>query len=506
MANEENSTQINADGTGCLIPRKTSLKSTLTALFILLHLLAPSYTIGEEPEVISVDLHIRAEWFQLAPSVYEMNDHTGAMARSALRTLRAIDPDSGELYDNSKIPLDCDPGNLRRTFRLEKEKFLLGEPILVEFRVELEGPGKWQEFIGGNYRARGRDDNFLFIMRHEDKTWVRDPYLHVDTSMLGGRIGSCEVRRDKPLSYWFPVQRWCAVDKPGRYELYCLQSAPGYLRSQVWGERQALNANIPDYVKIDHYMDENGVLIDSKTGERSERYAVGSVWQKHEWDSPLVEYIPSDVVEHAERFWSVREVADFAHFTITVRQGSDEERKQMIEYWTGIAEPGIGEDMPAERSTAAVYAIQHALQGDFLPLIEKWIFTKPGSVNPVALFNGLAMRSSSESLAMLLRSGDPLALQAMSLFLPSDRIPEVIPQLIEWLTHENSQVRLDSETLLCMWTGQAFPYDPRSYYYQQPTIEEARGFQSMWKAWWEKNKDNFKPEVRHDNSIGGRHP
>ena len=56
----------------------------------------------------------------------------------------------------------------------------------MEFRIELDGKGEWREPVGGNYRARGRDDNFFFLMRHEDGTWVRDPYAPIDFSMGGG--------------------------------------------------------------------------------------------------------------------------------------------------------------------------------------------------------------------------------------------------------------------------------------------------------------------------------
>jgi hypothetical protein len=35
------------------------------------------------------------------------------------------------------------------------------DDIPVELRVELDGPGTHREAIGGNYRARGRADNFL---------------------------------------------------------------------------------------------------------------------------------------------------------------------------------------------------------------------------------------------------------------------------------------------------------------------------------------------------------
>jgi hypothetical protein len=152
------------------IRRYIALGSIL-GIAILFHASLSSYAEREEagPEEILVDLHIRAEWLPLSPS-----SDTPGTTRSALRTLRAIDPESEESYDRSKDVFRCNPTDLRRAFLLEKEEFLLGEPLLVEFRITLDGPGEWREPVGGNYRARGRDDNFLFLMRHEDGTWVRD--------------------------------------------------------------------------------------------------------------------------------------------------------------------------------------------------------------------------------------------------------------------------------------------------------------------------------------------
>jgi hypothetical protein len=381
---------------------------------------------------------------------------------------------------------------LRRTFRLEKKEYLLGEPLLVEFRIALDGPGQWREPIGGNYRARGRDDNFFFLMRHEDGTWVRDPYAPINVYM-GGISSLYEVGQNEPQSYWLPVQRWCAIDRPGAYDLYCFQMAHGH---EVLGKHRALIAGMPDEVRRDHFFNADGALIDSKTGKRSERYSITSSWRRHEWEvSPLIEYIPADVAAHAGKSWNVQNVMDFAHFRIVVREGSDEGRQQMIEYWTNIAESETERNIPAIRPTAAIYAIQFAQQqDDFLPLIEKWIATKTRHI----AFSGLAMRPSSRATAILLRAGDPNAVAAMR-FLRPDQVPDVIPQLLEWLTHEDDQMRAQSEARLRAWTGQDFYHTWQGYHYQRPTLEEGRRMQTAWQEWWEKNKSNLKPKTQYNS-------
>lgn len=441
---------------------------------------------SEKREQVRVDSHIRAEWTELPPSVGKPEGGEQTMTLSALRILRAIDPKTEKPYDKTRDIFGCDPADLRRTFRLEKNEFLLGEPILVEFRIELDGPGEWDERIGGNYRARGRDDNFFFLMRHEDGTWVRDRYPPKQGYIGGGISSLHELKQNQLISYWHPVQRWCAVDRPGKYDLYCFQVAHGHT---VVGRRQALIAALPDKVKKDHFVNADGGLIDSKTGKCSERYYI--TWPMHKWDaSPLTKKIPADVVERAGKSWDVQNVMDFAHLRMVVRQGSDRERQQMVKYWTNIAESGAKRAMPTRRATAARQAICFAQQDDFLPLIEKWIAT--ASQGDLC---GLAMRPSPEATAMLLKAASPNAVAAMSYLCP-DRIPDVLPQLIKWLTHEDQRMRAESEYRLHRWTGQAFSRDWKGYHCQRPTLEEGRKMQPMWQEWWDKNKRGFKPKTR----------
>jgi len=440
------------------IRRYIALGSILS-IAILFQVSLSSYAEGEKagPEEMSVDLHIRAEWLPLSPS----SDAPGT-TRSALRILRAIDPKNGESYDKSKDVFGCNSTDLRRAFLLGKEEFLLGEPLLVEFRITLDGPGEWRERVGGNYRARGRDDNFFFLMRHEDGTWVRDPYAPINFYM-GGLVSSYEVKQSKPQSYWLAVQRWCAIDRPGTYDLYCFQATRGH---EVVGQHQALVAGMSDELKRDHSLDADGALIDSKTGKRSERYSIVPTWQRRKWEaSPLLKDIPADIAAYAKRS---RNVMDFAHLRIAIRQGSNTERQQMVEYWTHVAESGDPGHESKTRSRAATSGIQFAQQDDFIPLIEKWIGDKTRTV----AFSGLAMHPNPQVVDILLRTGAPNAVAAMR-FLHPDQVPDVIPQFIERLTHEDNQIRARSDERLRAWTGQAFHHDWRGYDSQRPTIEGA---------------------------------
>ena len=57
---------------------------------------------------------------------------------SAIEIRRAINTETGKPFDSS-YSFACDLKDLRREFKLEKTEFFLGEPILVEFQIELNG-------------------------------------------------------------------------------------------------------------------------------------------------------------------------------------------------------------------------------------------------------------------------------------------------------------------------------------------------------------------------------
>lgn len=469
------------------------LAAILLALFVVPCGMAGAADVG--PKEVQVTMHSRADWLELAKED-DAEARGRASACCALRILRAVDPKTGKAYDESNDILGCDPADLRRAFYLEKTEFLLGEPILVEFRIALEGPGEWTEPIGGNYRARGRDDNFLFLMRHEDGTWVGDPYAPIRVYM-GGLASHYRVTQGKPESYWLAVQRWCAVDRPGRYDLYCFEAAHDHT---VVGRRAALVAGLPDEIKKDHHLDADCRLIDSRTGKPSERYSLAA---QHlpvptrrgdvRTPTPFLDELPGGTVEHAGKTWEVKNTADFAHFRIVVKQGTAAERREMIERWTKIAAGPDDERSWRDRATAARQAIQYAQQDDFLPLIAEWIGhdrDKDGSN-----FTGVAMRRSRAATELLLKSNPADAVGGMY-YLSRERIADVVPRLIEWLAHEDSEARWLAESYLCKWTGQSFGHTWEGSDRQRPTLEEGRAMQPLWRAWWADNKEGFKPVVR----------
>ena len=108
-----------------------------------------------------------------------------------------------------------------RSFILERDEVLLGEPVFIEYRVERFGPRSALEPVGMNYRGAGRDQNYYFELVHEDGTAARDPLLLPKGQSLGGFGDYLDVEEGKPYQDWIPLQKYCALDRAGKYTLRC---------------------------------------------------------------------------------------------------------------------------------------------------------------------------------------------------------------------------------------------------------------------------------------------
>jgi hypothetical protein len=322
----------------------------------------------------------------------------------------------------------------RRTFRLESSEVLLGEPILVEFRVEMEGPGVWAEPVSGSSRGMGRLGEGVFLMRHEDGSWVPDTFEGIERMSLGGTGGTAEVKQGQPHSRWLAVQQWCAIERPGVYQLYAFGWGPDTLPK--------VGDSIPAEVKAKH-----------RTAERA---------------------------------------CDFAQFRLTVRQGDDRQRRAMVQRW--IRRPDVEDDPGFERYTAARTAMALARQDDFLPELSRRLREEDRTLQNV-VYMGLAMRDDPRAVDLLFEGGDSRTIEAMSLLRPK-QVPAAIPRLIDRLIDDDDSTRATAEEVLRRWTGQEFGHSWDGYNWKRPTLEEGRAMQPTYRAWWMKNKERFTPRLR----------
>ena len=441
----------------------------------------PLACLGDDPKTVKVDVIVLVDHIKLAPA-------GDPPTFSALRVDRVVNPATGKPYDISNKELGCDPADLRRTFRLNAAEVLLGEPVLVEFRVELAGPGEWGEWMGGNYRGLGRDGNFFFLMRHRGGAWVPDIFEGHAMSSFGGIGGPHTVERGQPMSHWIAVQQWCAIDRPGVYDLYAFH----------WGRAAEVGLDPPmdvaptDEAKKRAHVDKDGKLVDREANELPVRRLEEQLTRRfiEPGDTPLAGSIPDAV---KAKLKEASHATDYAHFTLTVRQGDAQERRAMVNRWIKLADFGIGSE-PTERPSAAKDAIALARQDDFLPELKRRLAGKD-ELDPSVVFLGLAMRDDPRAVDMLFAAGGPWAIQDMR-FLRPPQVPAAIPRLIELLTNDDHTTRAVAEDVLRGWTGQAFGRAWKGYHHERPTLAEGRAMQAPYRAWWERSKATFKPRFR----------
>lgn len=453
------------------------------ALFALLSCLSvPAQEAVPSPERVELKLYYRHLGYRLATPAANGAEPTDATPTHSivLSQREAFNPVTNEPFVTPDRELGCDPADVRFAFRLSKREFLLGEPIIVEHRVALHGAGRWEWSEGGNYRSRGRDDNYLYILRDASGKLVADPFGFERSP--GGGLGSFgNVTRDKPYSTWLAVQQYAALMRPGTYDLYCIR---GTYKVQTFGTRAAMEAALPEHVRAECFFNSDGILIDRQTGEPTKRYELAINDQTVDRQpSPLAGLLPSDIIERlrAEGTW----VAAVAHFTINVRQGTPTERRRMVAKWTDIAEAKSS----SPEISAAREAIWFASQPYFLPLLERWILAPRADIR--LRLTGLAMRGDRAAIAILLKAAPKDAVSALYRLHPH-RVPEFVPLCIEWLAHPDDAVRARAEAQLRRWTNQQFGHEWLGYHYQRPTFVEGRRMQPLWQAWWQEHKQGFR--------------
>jgi hypothetical protein len=310
---------------------------------------------------------------------------------------------------------------------------------------------------------------------------------------MDGLGSSIRVARGQPGSSWLAVQRWCAVDRPGTYDLYCLRS-DGF-HTQATGLGMAMFDALPERVKEGHYVRDDCALIDVVTGDVSTQFRISTLIRRHgETKSPVLPKVPDDVVARAkENAWDLEHVADYAHFRIVISDGTEDQRREMVAAWTKAAsEPDDGRSMHS-RTRAVREAVQYTQQDDFLPLIAKWIADeKDKDWNN---FTALAMHPGGKATELLLACEPRDVLSAMYR-LRRDKIAESIPHLIEWLAHDDAEVRYLADWYLELWTGQKLGHTWKGNDREHPTLDEGKAMQPAWRDWWTNNKGGFKPIER----------
>jgi len=387
---------------------------------------------------------------------------------------------SGKAYDDTLH--SCRPTDLRREFRLPKAEYILGEPIVVQMFVALEGPGRWHEWVGGNYRRLGRDDNFLFLLRSADGSWVPDPYEANRSGFSGGRSLAYGVTSETPFSYWLAIQRWVALEQPGIYDLFAVHFAH---REQV-GYWQAVRTAIEKRYGSRWVLEPDGHHVRDTRSHDHRQVAIE--FRDVSTDPPLIGSMHPELRNklgaRADR------VQDFACFRITVQSPTPEEGAAMVARTVQLAETSK-RSAPATQADATRQAVWFVRQDCFVPTVAGWMRKD----NRDKSYMGLAMNPSASAHSLLF---DELCRGAVDViwYLPSAHHRNAIPVLISRLEDPEPNVRGIADRYLRIWTG--LPFGPagawRTSLSDEPTHEECHRIRAVWERWWSRNSATFQPK------------
>lgn len=445
---------------------------------------ASQATMPQEPDPIDgdeigVDVHVRHEWIALPTARLPKG------TQSAVAIPRAYDPETGEGYGELS-DLGADPHDLVRGFVLDGDRFLLGEPIVLEHVVKLEGPGIWEETLGGNYRARGRDDNYAVVLVPKGAgAAVPDPFGELGFQM-GGLSTLMKVRRDQPQSVFVGAQPYSAITSAGAYDLYALRFADSH---QAVGWRQAMAVALERRVGSRYVLAAEGNDLLWPNGQPAGK-RVTPTW-RGERDQPSPVTLPEPVrraLSESER----TSVVDVTHLPITIVEGTPAERRAMVARWRAVADQRRNM-MQASRGDAAFKAIWYARQDDFLPTMAAWL--EAGVEVPPQELVGLAMRPSRAATKLLLESGGTWGLSALGR-LHEGQIAFAFPLVIEHLDDADAQARAFAFDALSRWSGERFGAPWEGFQSGRPTADEAAAMQSRVRAWWKDNRQGFVPRTR----------
>lgn len=461
------------------------------------------------PTPIPINYDVENIWIPL-PSVAIDTDDSVGTTYNTIPFSQALHHETGKLLGKSMPEFDCDPADLRRSFRLEKGEFLLGEPILVEYRIELHGEGSWTEGRGGNYRSRGRDDNFYFLLRRNDGTWVDE--VHPNLGGFGGGLGGGNrVDKENPSSDWQAVQRWAAITEPGDYELFCFYRPMGWHTPGALTE--AAKALLPREILETHRVEGHGRLIDNATNEVSKHYYIEdqSIGSDRN-DSALLAHMPDAI--HAllaeevpamgaslqgddiskrhvlsERQRAIGTAQVYARFPIQITAGTPAERKAMVEQWRDLTGPDKLPTIWQSRERAALGAIHFSLSEDFLPLIEQWAHADPQCIKRNALSHGLSLMESPRATSLLLDADERLKHRLHNSYkfgspLPVAQHRILIKNLITLLDDEAPEKRNRALELVRQVAGGWYLGDAQAPL-TDLSREQMKTAQVRWEAWFE---------------------
>lgn len=107
------------------------------------------------------------------------------------------------------------PDKYKVTASFDKEKYFLGENVLLHFCVENTGAQPFSVDAGGDYRGAARHLRFKVTAVDASGKAARDP--HPASYCMGGLSSSPSLKPGEKFYASLPLMRYCAIDAPGTY-------------------------------------------------------------------------------------------------------------------------------------------------------------------------------------------------------------------------------------------------------------------------------------------------
>lgn len=142
-------------------------------------------------------------------------DVRGAVRKTPRRfNLSAEEADAVAEKQDRRSPV---PRDARVSLILDRERYFLGENILVHFCVENTGGGIFHINLGGDYRGASR--HLRFSVRATDALGKEVPDPDPSGFCMGGISSSPRLTPGKKHYESLPLSRYCRFEKPGVYNL-----------------------------------------------------------------------------------------------------------------------------------------------------------------------------------------------------------------------------------------------------------------------------------------------
>jgi hypothetical protein len=129
----------------------------------------------------------------------------------------------------------------------DKEKYLLGENILLHYEVKNVGTEPFILEEGGDSRAAPRHTRFQVSAIDEDARVIDDPTP--EPHHAGGPLGRYSLKPGETLVESVPLMRYCLFDEPGKYTIRIAHDL-GWSGSSMGLEREVISDDDPRWASI----------------------------------------------------------------------------------------------------------------------------------------------------------------------------------------------------------------------------------------------------------------